>query len=1111
MKPMTFHDTLTPAPHPTAGIESDVLKKVSKEMNQTAERRGTVTQMEANDDIATMDLEVLAKNLGTHLEKGMTSSAAAQRAAAEGPNELKKPPVPGLLLLFVMQLTNLIIMLLSASAVASIIVNASGSRSDEAISYVEGIAIFVIVILNAGIAAWTENAANSALAALAKMSQPTSSVVRDGKLLENPPLDSTAIVRGDIVLLQVGDIVPADMRLIESSELKVNEMLLTGEPDDVAKSFKIKKSAKHGGEAKLTPDSMVFSSCQVTNGSARGVITSIGMNTRVGEIAGMLLGKEKKSMGCLPDTSDSQTPLQVSLQKLGEKIGFMAIRICATVFLIGTFVTETRDPMDPSKPPWLVMILISVTLAVAAIPEGIPLCVTISLSKGCDSMVKENVLVRRLAAVETLGSASVVCTDKTGTLTEGKMTMVKMFTANKLFEVSGKGFDPTIGGVSLDGKDMKSDPTVRSTLLSAALCCNTRLVKEYDEALKDEFWRPKGNSSEAPIVVAAAKVGFWEDKLAGEFPRSLEVPFSSSRKMMMTCSKMDRATLGDGGVSLPEGTKLLAVVKGAPNYIIDSCTTWLTPEGTEAKLTEEVKASTMQVIDDLSGQALRVLAVAVKPMPKFPFDEKDEDLSSDDKFKAILNTGLHFMGLVASIDPERDGVKQAVKDANAGNIRVVMITGDYLMTAKAIAHNIRILKNAAEAREEGMEADDDNVAALDCGRLRPNGDYLSESGIDALTNRTKVFARAKPEDKLEIVKSLQRQGLVCAMTGDGVNDAPALNKADIGVAMGIQGTEVAKGASDMVLTDDNFCSIVQAVEKGRVIYAGIQKFVAFIMSVHIGEVLQIFACICADIPSMRTPLQILFLILVTDLPPAIALGMEPGQPGIMRDRPRPKKQPVMLMWMWQSTIVNGLILTVTVILCYIIALNHYVGDVFQDAVSARIAAEKFSNLSELPDYDVCRTTSDGADRGYDSCLAPDLGDDSLAGLGVGCEWNGYICMGKTAYQLVQARTTAFICVVWAENLRAYSSRTFDRPVFENTFSNVAMQKAITLAQIALYLVIFLPGLSYPIFELQGALVLDWGMWVGIGIAWLCIFLCELYKFVCKEQIKNFRERVKKHA
>merc|ERR1719311_1577349 len=585
MASMASRDVLTPQNLPPAPHVLD--------------RRGSVTEMEVNDDIATMDLEVLAKNLGTHLEKGMTSAAASQRAAAEGPNELKKPPVPGLLLLFVMQLTNLIIMLLSASAVASIIVNASGSRSDEAISYVEGIAIFVIVILNAGIAAWTENAANSALAALAKMSQPTSSVERDGKLLENPPLDSTAIVRGDIVLLQVGDIVPADMRLIESSELKVNEMLLTGEPDDVAKSFKIKKSAKHGGEAKLTPDSMVFSSCQVTNGSARGVITSIGMNTRVGEIAGMLLGTEKKTMGCLPDTSDSQTPLQVSLQKLGEKIGFMAIGVCATVFIIGTFVTQTRDPTDPSKPPWLVMILISVTLAVAAIPEGIPLCVTISLSKGCDSMVKENVLVRRLAAVETLGSASVVCTDKTGTLTEGKMTMVKMFTANKLYEVSGKGFDPTHGGVSLNGQDSKNDPAVRSTLLSAALCCNTRLAKEYDESLKEEFWRPKGNSSEAPIVVAAAKVGFWESELGKQYPRSLEVPFSSSRKMMMTVSKMDRATLGDGGVSLPEGTKILAVVKGAPNYIIDSCTTWLTPDGKEAPLTESVKKSTMAVIDDL--------------------------------------------------------------------------------------------------------------------------------------------------------------------------------------------------------------------------------------------------------------------------------------------------------------------------------------------------------------------------------------------------------------------------------------------------------------------------------------------------------------------------------
>jgi len=408
-----------------------------------------------------------------------------------------------------------------------------------------------------------------------------------------------------------------------------------------------------------------------------------------------------------------------------------------------------------------------------------------------------------------------------------------------------------------------------------------------------------------------------------------------------------------------------------------------------------------------------------------------------------LCTELTLLGLVASIDPPRQGVVNAVKAAQHGHIRVMMITGDYLKTAAAIARDVGIL---------GRE--DDDSAALDCSKLRPSGEYLSDREMDNLTSDARVFARAKPEDKLEIVKSLQRQGLVSAMTGDGVNDAPALNAADIGVAMGIQGTEVAKGASAMILTDDNFVSIVGAVEKGRVIYAGIQKFVAFIMSVHIAEVLQIFLCIVIKIPVMRTPLMILYLILVTDLAPSIALGMEPGQAGIMDDHPRPKKEPILLPWMWLSTTMNGCILTAVIMTVYYLALMHYVGESDVSLITDMI--------KEDPDYKI---------------------------------------------KLMTAQTVAFISLVWSENIRAYTSRSFMRPVWEDIFTNKWMQRAIGIAQCALYIAIFVPGLSW-VLNLRGILIGGWGWLAAFVGAMACLVLCELYKALTLLKTKLFPVKVK---
>lgn len=1000
--------------------------------------KGKDVQQDKQQTDAAMPIDDLAKQYKTDLKKGLSNQKAAEILERDGLNELEKPPKPTLLLLFLMQLTSFIIILLMISAIASILVNATGPKAADPLSYTTGIAIGIIVLINAGIAAWTESKAGDALEALSKMTQANIYVLRDGKEVQ---VAVPTVVAGDIVVLGTGDVVPADLRLFEAKDFKVSEMALTGEPDDVAKTSKVKEK-KDGAPEKLTPETMAFSGCSITSGVGMGLVTDTGMRTRIGRIAQLINGDggaKKTTCFCFPDTSANQTPLQQNLNKLGARIGVLAIVICIGIFIIG-WLADRKDPTssDPKSPAWLYMILVSVTLAVAAIPEGIPLCVTISLSIGCSDMVDQEVLVRKIAAVETLGSASVICSDKTGTLTEGKMTMVGMYAAGTTYEVTGKGFDPEVGGVMReDGQDGRNDLGVKSNLLTAILCCNTTLSKETDEAGVMK-WTPKGNSSEAPIVVAARKVGLSET-IAGEYPRVLEVPFSSSRKMMLTVSKVGGSHLCQGGMPLPPGTNYLTVCKGAPNYIIDLCCEQLNPDGSVAKLSDADKSKILKIVDGYSARALRVLAIAARPMSKLPYDENNEDVTTDQKFDACRQQ-LRLMGLVASIDPERDGVPDSVVAARGAGIRVVMITGDYLLTAIAIAKNVNILQ----------DTDDVETSAMDCASLRPNGEYLSNQEMDLVTCSTRVFARAKPEDKLEIVKSIQRQGQVAAMTGDGVNDAPALNQADIGVAMGIQGTEVAKGASDMVLTDDNFCSIVNAVEKGRAIYSGIQKFVAFIMSVHIAEVMQIFICIVIGIPVMRTPLQILFLILVTDLPPSIALGMEPGEAHILKMRPRPKEEPIVLMWMWLAMIMNGMVLTVVVVAVYIISLIHFCdGEILQ------------ANIYDLG-------------KGFQDRLA-------------------------------KAQTVAFISLVWSENIRAYISRSFTNPMWHDILGNKHMQKAIIMAQVCLYVAVLTPYLSDRILGLRGLEIGIFGWALAIAGPVGCFILSESCKLISAYQARKHQE------
>ncbi len=1090
------------------------------------EARQSFAALEAQDqqnDVAyhEMPLETLVNIFNTNLETGLSSAKAEIQLELDGPNELEKQPRISLLMLFTLQFTNLIMVLLVAASAASMTIGGIGDNPNDPLNYIEGIAIMTIVVLNAGIAAVTENSANDALEALSKLTQPIATVIRNGQEMDVP---SANVVRGDVLLMKTGDIVAADCRLFDSSDLKVNEMLLTGEPEDVSKRTVLKKK-KHGEPEKLTADNMAFSSCTVTAGNARCIVVRTGMGTRVGAIAALLTG-EKTKKGCLPDTTGSQTPLQASLHKLGVYIGFLAIACCSIVFIVGVAI-GTTDANDPELPTWLYMILISVTLTVAAIPEGLPLCVTISLSTGCTEMVHENVLVRKLAAVETLGSASIICTDKTGTLTEGKMTMVKMYAGVTDFTVTGKGFNPTVGTItrSATGASGVEDLPVRTTLLLGLLGSNTSLLQEEGDD-GNFLWKPKGNSSEAPIIVAAGKVNLWEKDVFPKYPRTYEVPFSSSRKMMMTVNALHKPALEN--LPLAKDAKHLICVKGAPNFIMEVCTQYLAADGSVKPLTQALKDTHMAKVDELSEQALRVLAIAYRTFPALPYDEKDEDLTPDDKFIA-MRTELVLAGLVASIDPERDGVSQAVLDARDASIRVVMITGDYLKTAIAIGNNINILAGGEENRG----------AAVDCSVLRPNDAYLQNEDMDQLTNGVKVFARAKPEDKLEIVKSLQRQGYVCAMTGDGVNDAPALKEADIGVAMGIQGTEVAKGASDMILTDDNFCSIVKAVRKGRVLYAAIQKFIAFIMSVHIAEVMQIFLCIVAGIPIMRQPLQILFLILCTDLPPAIALGMEPGPVNIMKDKPRPKTEPIVLSWMWQSIVVNGMLLTIVIFMVYLCNLMAYTGSILQDDIidinkmECTVWDGKFFNPTthtcqneagrslnnslwwnpQNPEQEndfTCdyRAAPDSVLQceGFGSALpACSAGLDIIAGScrrsnEAAFEWN---CVACGPEQLLRARTSAFISLVFSENLRAYTSRSFDEPVWVRTFANKSMQKAIAWAQIGLYLGLFVPGLNLNVLELDPYFIGIFGWVMAFAGALGTVFVCEIYKCMLGSTIKNY--------
>ncbi len=747
--------------------------------------------------------EQVIEALSTDEKLGLSRAEAVTRLEKYGKNKLKQKKKKTNLERFIEQFRDVMILILIAAAIVSFVIACVEGNPKE---FFEPALILLIVIINAIMGVMQESKAEKALDALKNMSAPHARVIRDGV---EEIIDADLLVPGDIIRLEAGDFIPADARLIKSVSLKCEEAALTGESVPSEKSADIVVPA-------LSPlgdrTNMVFSGCSVTYGTASAIVCATGMDTEMGKIANLL-----------DDDSSTQTPLQRKLAQLGKYLGVLALAACGIVFIIGLL----------NGIPVMEIFMTAVSLAVSAIPEGLPAIVTIVLSIGVQRMVKKNALIRRLPAVETLGSASVICSDKTGTLTQNRMTLVKTF-------VDKSGEETMSSNVNEDTKKL---------LTYATLCCDGNVVVNGDTV------EHIGDPTETAIVYAAHINGITRDYLDKAYPRLGEIPFDSDRKLMSVVCNIDG--------------KNIVIVKGAFDVMASRC---IAGDLYTAK----------NMTDAMSETALRVLAVGYKEIDTIPEEIKPEEIEKD----------LTFMGLVGMIDPPRPEAKDAVAVCIKAGIKPVMITGDHIITASAIARELGILRDGDKAIT-GKELDD-----------------MTDSQLDNEVRNISVYARVSPENKIRIVKAWQRAGQVVSMTGDGVNDAPALKAADIGCAMGITGTDVAKGAADMTLTDDNFATIVDAVREGRGIYANIRKVVGFLLGTNIGEVVAVFVAMLLWHKSPFLSMQLLWINLVTDSLPAIALGMEPVEKDVMNAKPKPKTEGIFAHGLGIKIVLQGLMFAI---------------------------------------------------------------------------------------------------------------------------------------------------------------------------------------------------------
>ena len=742
--------------------------------------------------------ENVLKELGSDASYGLTDEQVLQRKQQYGENRLREKKKKTNLQRFLDQFKDVMILILIGAALISFVVACVEGNPKE---FFEPALILLIVVVNAIMGVMQESKAEKALDALKGLSAPHARAIRNGV---ETILNASELVPGDIIRLEAGDFIPADARLLHSVSLKSEESALTGEsvPSEKDARSIVDQNAPLGDR-----NNMIFSGCSITYGTATAVVTATGMDTEMGKIANLLENEE-----------EGQTPLQKKLAQLGKYLGILAIAACAIIFIVGIV----------NGIPVMEIFMTAVSLAVSAIPEGLPAIVTIVLSIGVQRMVKKNAIIRRLPAVETLGSASIICSDKTGTLTQNRMTLVEAY------------WD----GGKTEKVSTQNSAEIRRLLQYATLCCDGSIVFHGSEQ------QHIGDPTETAIILAAHQNGITQESLSREYPRLAEIPFDSDRKLMSTVNRIDGQNI--------------VIVKGAFDMMAQRCI-----QGdldTAKRITEE-----------MSSSALRVLAVAYKKI-----DEVPDSPTSDE-----LENGLTFLGLVGMIDPPRPEAKEAVATCRKAGIKPVMITGDHVVTASAIAKELGILQPSDWAIT-GSELD-----------------AMTDSQLDEQVENIAVYARVSPENKIRIVKAWQRKGQVVSMTGDGVNDAPALKAADIGCAMGITGTDVAKGAADMTLTDDNFATIVDAVREGRGIYANIKKVVGFLLGTNIGEIITVFAAMLLWHKTPLLSMQLLWINLVTDSMPAIALGMEAVEPDIMEQKPKPKNEGIFAHGLGVRVVLQG--------------------------------------------------------------------------------------------------------------------------------------------------------------------------------------------------------------
>ena len=900
-----------------------------------------------------LSAEEVLRKLETTASEGLSTAEVEKRRLVHGLNQLRERPRPTFFQLILEQLKSFVVILLIVAALISLILG----------EFIDSGAILLIVLLNAILGVVQESRAEEALAALKKMAAPDAQVIRDGKHVSIP---SSELVPGDIVVLETGKFIPADIRLIEAVNMRVEEAALTGESVPVQKNALLTMEAGSSlGDRKNT----VFMGTVISYGRGKGVVTSTGMHTQLGMIANML-----------QSVQEEQTPLQKKLDGLGKTLGWACLIVCAIVFGVG--LLEGGAPLE--------LFMIAISLAIAAVPEGLPAIVTISLALGMREMIRRHALIRRLSSVETLGSATVICSYKTGTLTQNEMTVTRIWVDGQFVEVTGQGYSPK-GDFLVNGQkvDLKAYPAVRSALWVGALN-NDALLEESREEGQETEYHMIGDPTEGSMLVAAYKAGAGTKDLFEAYPRKNEIPFDSERKRMVTMHAIENPRMEDISPFTDASYKnqYVVAVKGAPDVVLKLCTSIQSMDDKTARpLTDEERKRILDANDSMTKEALRVIGVAFRL-------EKSNPESIDQQ---AVEKDLVFVGLIGMIDPARTEVKPALQTATNAGIRTLMITGDYPNTARAIAESIGLLRPGHKVMT-GNELD-----------------LIDDQQLKTEVEQTDVFARVSPEHKMRIVTALQANGEVVAMTGDGVNDAPAIKQADIGVSMGITGTDVAKDTADMVLTDDNYVSIVSAVEQGRIIYSNIRKFVYYLISCNLGEILIIFLPTAFGrllFPTLTTeqlsplvPVQLLWLNLISDGAPALALGTEKGDPDIMSHKPRPPKEPVINKQMTIGLIIQTLAIASVTLFAFYRGLTH---------------------------------------NGQDPVL-----------------------------NLPYAETMAFVTLSISELFRAFTARSERYPLLKiGLFSNKWMNRAVLSSLALLMLVVYLPFLN-PVFN---TISLGWEEW-----------------------------------